>query len=190
MGSSFLIVGLGNPGPQYAETRHNIGVMGLRHMAGRYALRRWRARFKGEFAEKSTPLGDLMLLFPHTFMNLSGESVAFALKKLHVTPENLVVLHDDVDIPLGRVKVKTSGGAGGHNGLKSLINSLGTREFVRVRIGIGRPEGDIVSHVLGQFNETQAQKIPEILEKSTRIIEAILNKGATYAMNAFNGTDN
>ena len=183
----FLIVGLGNPGPQYEATRHNIGAMLLYNLGDAFRIQRFRSRFKGAFADKRLQGRSIALLFPHTYMNLSGESVAAAVTRLGVPLENLVILHDDVDLPFGTIKVKKSGGPGGHNGLKSLIDHLGTREFVRLRLGIGRPEGDMIKHVLGPFEAEQIEKLSEIFEKSTTIVEAILNKGATYAMNAFNG---
>ncbi len=182
-----LVVGLGNPGPEYRDTRHNIGATLLRALGDHLRIVNWRARFKGAFAEAERDGRHLCLLFPETYMNLSGESVARAVAKLEVPLERVIVCHDEVDLPFGVVKVKVGGGTSGHRGLRSLVQHLGSADFVRLRLGIGRPPVDMIEHVLGCFDPAEQDAIPEILQKSTTIMDAILNNGPTYAMNAFNG---
>ncbi len=164
-----------------------MGAKLLFSFAQRRGASPWRARFKGEYCEARLENQPLSLLFPHTYMNHSGESVVRAVEKLGVPLENLLVLHDEVDLPFAKLRVKLGGGTGGHRGLKSLITTLGSPDFVRLRIGIGRPKGDMISWVLGPFTPEEERLWPELYEKSTAAIEAILRKGASCAMNAFNG---
>ncbi|MBU1240024.1 aminoacyl-tRNA hydrolase [Myxococcota bacterium] len=183
----FLIVGLGNPGPAYQNTRHNIGAIQLKYLGDYFRMAKWRSRFSGLYTDARRGKHSLALLFPQTFMNLSGESVKQAVEKLGIPVSQILVFHDEVDLPLGTVKVKIGGGTSGHRGLISLVEHLESPDFIRIRMGIGRPCGDMINHVLGCFEPLEDQKIPQILEKSTAITEAILNNGPTYAMNAFNG---
>ncbi|MBV8060762.1 MAG: aminoacyl-tRNA hydrolase [Alphaproteobacteria bacterium] len=146
-----LIVGLGNPGPEYANTRHNIGFMVLDELAARYRVMGWKRQFKAQTAAVVTP--PLMLMKPETYMNLSGEAVGEALRFHKLSPDQVIVFHDELDLPPGQVRVKQGGGAAGHNGLKSLDAHIG-KDYWRVRIGIGHPgvKGDGVSnYVLSSF---------------------------------------
>lgn len=147
-----LVVGLGNPGPEYRNTRHNIGFMALDALAERYDARSWKKKFKGEAATTSGA-ASLLLLKPLTFMNLSGEAVGEAMRFHKLTPNEVIVFHDDLDLMPGQVKIKQGGGAGGHNGLKSIDAHVGP-DYWRVRLGIGHPgaKGEVVTnHVLGGF---------------------------------------
>ena len=185
--TGYLIAGLGNPGPEYARTRHNLGARVLLACAQTWHFPPFRKRFQGEFVQDRFQDIQVALLFPHTFMNLSGRSVGAALRHLNLTPDRLIVLHDDADLPFGRLRVKFGGGSGGHNGLKSIHGCVGGPDFIRVRLGVGRPGEDMVEHVLSAFFPEERQALPQLLENSVTIVETILNKGVTCAMNAFNG---
>lgn len=188
MSVEFLIAGLGNPGSEYARTRHNLGAMALLSCAKSWNLFPFHKRFEGEFVQGLVDGHKVALLFPHTYMNLSGRSIGAALRFFDMNRNQLIVLHDDVDLPLGRIRVKEGGGHGGHNGLKSIIGCVGGPEFIRVRLGVGRPVGDdMVDHVLSPFFSEEKQALAQILVKSVEVVQTILNKGPTYAMNAFNG---
>jgi PTH1 family peptidyl-tRNA hydrolase len=156
---AWLIVGLGNPGREYARTRHNIGFAVIDELARRWEIDRGRDRFRGRLREGRAGVGGprVGLLEPQTFMNDAGLSVGPARGALHVELDHLVVVHDEIDIPFGEVRSRLGGGLAGHNGLKSLRRELGSADFVRVRVGVGRPDStdpEIVSaHVLGRFAE-------------------------------------
>lgn len=160
-----LVVGLGNPGPKYAETRHNIGWMLLDHSPlFRDAI--WKSKFKGLYAETSLKGNRIYALKPQTFMNLSGESVQPMAAFFKIPPQEILVIHDELDIPFGQVHFKMGGGLAGHNGLKSMAAHLGTDQFARMRIGIGRPPyGDVSSWVLGPFQGDERVQLPLLLEK-------------------------
>ena len=159
-----LVVGLGNPGSDYANTRHNIGFMAADALAEKYDCGAWKKKFKGLIAASSDPA--LLLLKPQTFMNLSGESVAEALRFHKLVPKDVIVLHDDLDLLPGQVKIKQGGGSGGHNGLKSIDAHIGP-DYWRVRLGIGHPgeKGDIVTqYVLGPFSKADQKWVAPLLE--------------------------
>lgn len=148
----WLLVGLGNPGPDYARTRHNIGFMAVDEIVRRHGFGPWRSRFQGETAEGTVGGEKVLALKPATFMNLSGQAVAAASRFLKIPPAGILVLHDEMDLPPGRLRVKRGGGAGGHNGLKSIDSHLGP-DYLRVRLGIGHP-GDrdrVTGYVLSAF---------------------------------------
>lgn len=183
-----LVVGLGNPGPEYASTRHNLGFMVTDRLAARWSAS-WRSKFSGRLAE--TRDGDLRvaLLQPQTFMNLSGRTVAAAMRFYKLEPEALVVVHDEIDLPLGDVRAKFGGGLAGHNGLRSLRESLGTAEFARVRIGVGRPErGDhvpVADWVLRPF--PAEVDVDALVGRGTECTLAVVHDGVDAAMARFNG---
>jgi PTH1 family peptidyl-tRNA hydrolase len=159
-----LIVGLGNPGPDYAATRHNIGFMAMDAMAARYGCAPWKKKFKGLATSSDAPA--LLLLKPQTFMNLSGESVAEAMRFHKIAPANMVVFHDDLDITQGQIKIKQGGGSGGHNGIKSIDAHIGP-DYWRVRLGIGHPgeKGEAVTnYVLGAFAKADRTWVEPLLE--------------------------
>ncbi|MBU1069053.1 aminoacyl-tRNA hydrolase [Myxococcota bacterium] len=183
----FLIAGLGNPGPEYARTRHNLGARALFLCAQKWCAPPFRKRFEGEYVQTVVDGCDVALLFPHTYMNISGRSIAAAMRHLGVDRDRLIVLHDDVDLAFGRLRVKLGGGNGGHNGLKSISGTVGGPEYARVRLGVGRPPGDMVEYVLSAFTADERPVIPDMLENCVNIVETILKKDVTYAMNAFNG---
>lgn len=160
-----LVVGLGNPGSEYAATRHNIGFMAVDELVRRHNFSPWKARFSGEVAEGVIDGEKVMALKPQTFMNLSGQSVGTALRYLKITLGHLVVIHDELDLPPGKMRVKTGGGAGGHNGLKSIDAHVG-RDYRRVRLGIGHPgDKDMVSgYVLHPFAKADKQWLEPLLD--------------------------
>lgn len=159
----WLIVGLGNPGKRYANTRHNIGEMAAERLISQFELGKPKARYRGAFVDGRLGPGGprVAVLVPETYMNESGQSVGPARGELRVEPENVLVIHDEIDFPFGRIETKLGGGHGGHNGLKSIKASLGTAEFRRVRVGVGRPDStdpEIVSAwVLGRFSEPKSE---------------------------------
>ncbi|MDX1977236.1 MAG: aminoacyl-tRNA hydrolase [Pseudanabaenaceae cyanobacterium bins.68] len=191
-----LIVGLGNPGEKYDRTRHNIGFMVIDHLAKQWQVSLVPERkFKGSWAEKTWQSGNrVYLLKPSTFMNLSGESAIALLKWYKLTPASVLVIYDDMDIPLGRIRIKPSGSAGGHNGMKSVIAHLGTSNFPRLRVGIGAPKHPqeakdperVVGHVLGNFSATEAKRLPELLGLTEEAIATIFTEGLDKAMSVYN----
>lgn len=162
----FLIAGLGNPGADYAMTRHNVGFMVVEAVRQHFGLPAWSGKFKGAVSKGRIQGEDVVLLMPQTFMNLSGESVQPALAFYKVPPANLLVVHDEIDIPLGEIKYKKGGGDAGHNGLKSITKQLGTPEYARLRMGVGRPvhTGQVADYVLGTFTSVEFDTLAPRLE--------------------------
>lgn len=164
-----LLVGLGNPGPRYALTRHNIGWLALDAIADRHGFSNWRGRFQGQCAEGR--LGDekVLALKPETFMNLSGQSVGEAVRWLKLAPADVIVLHDELDLPPGALRAKTGGGHAGHNGLRSMVSHIGA-DFHRLRLGIGHP-GDkrlVSDYVLHPFAKADEAWLPDLLDEIAR----------------------
>lgn len=179
----WLIVGLGNPGRRYARTRHNIGEMAATRLIERYDLGKPRNRYRGAFAEgRLGPGGPRVgVLIPETYMNESGNSVGPARGELQVEPDHVVVIHDEIDFPFGRIESKVGGGHGGHNGLRSIKDGLGTADYRRVRVGVGRPDStdpEIVSAwVLGKFSESASEVdtlVDEAVAETLRVVGAPL----------------
>jgi PTH1 family peptidyl-tRNA hydrolase len=183
-----LIVGLGNPGPAYASTRHNIGFMVIDRLVQKHALALQPSRIQAEVAEGTIAGIPVMVAKPLAFMNRSGGPVGELLHTFRLQCEDMVVIHDDIDLAYERLKIKEKGGDGGHNGLRSLIDALGTDDFVRVRMGVGRPEADIgvVDYVLGEFDAKQHLTLERFLSQALEAAEVILCEGAKAAMNRFN----
>ena len=184
----YLIVGLGNPGKSYDKTRPNIGFRALQELARKHGLEfRKRADFKGSVAEGQIGTAPVLLLMPLTFMNESGEAVAQIVRYYQIDLSRLLVLTDDVALPLGQLRMKINSGSGGHNGLKSIEDHLQTNRYARLRIGVGdREEGDLTSHVLGRFSEVEEKLIPGVLERAVQSVEIWLDKGITSAMDFAN----
>jgi PTH1 family peptidyl-tRNA hydrolase len=180
-----LVVGLGNPGQKYAGNRHNVGFMLVDHLAARFGAGAFREKFSGAFTRLSQP-ADAVLLKPLTFMNLSGESVQQAMQFFRVELADVLVAHDELDLPFGECRLKHGGGAAGHNGLKSIMQHCGGEGFSRLRIGIGRPRGDGVSHVLGDFSAAERAALEDVLQTAALGVETVLTKGIAQAMNTFN----
>jgi PTH1 family peptidyl-tRNA hydrolase len=183
----WLIVGLGNPGGEYHNTRHNVGFRVVDLLAERH-------RIDARKGEKRALVGygriedtAVVLAKPQTFMNLSGESIAPLMRMLGLTPADVIVVTDDMDLPVGRLRLRREGSAGGHNGLKSLIQHLQTTEFPRVRIGVGRPkEAGTIDHVLGKFEREEIGPVQEAVQRAADAVEVILAEGLDLAMSRFN----
>ena len=190
-----LVVGLGNPGTKYEGTRHNIGFMALERMASREGFSfRQQSKLHGLAAEHGIGESRLRLLMPQTYMNDSGRSIRAALDWFGFTPEQLLVLVDDMDIPLGRLRLRGQGSAGGHNGLRSTIQHLGTQAFPRLRIGIGAPADNpaerrarTVSHVLGPFSRAEQSEVDAVLDGVLEAIQRIQRQNLDRAGNWING---
>jgi peptidyl-tRNA hydrolase, PTH1 family len=183
-----LIVGLGNPGKSYTETRHNVGFMVLDTLATRMALT-WKAE-KAWHCEAARS-GETWFLKPTTFMNDSGRAVAAVLRFLKLLPAQVLVVYDDVDLPLGTTRIRLAGSAAGHNGIKSLISHLGTDAFGRIKIGVagqtGRPDGDrLAEYVLGKFSEDEKAHLAQVVDSTADALQAVLRNGMSQAMNLFN----
>ncbi len=180
-----LIAGLGNPGKKYEGTRHNIGFEVVDELARRAGVKfKKQGKWKGE-AASAEPLA---LLKPLTFMNLSGQSVAPMVRFYKWHPEQILVIYDDLAIPLGKLRLRYKGSAGGHNGLKSIIAEMGTEEIPRLRVGIGAAEGEggLVPHVLGKFSPEEEPAVKDAILRAADAVEHACNKGFASAMNAYN----
>ena len=187
-----VVAGLGNPGREYESTPHSIGFEVVDSVAREMgATFRAAASFKGERADGRFAGGKVLLVKPMTFMNLSGDCVAPVVRYHNATVADLVVVSDDIDLPVGRIRVRKGGSAGGHNGLKSLIERLGSPDFVRLRIGVGRSQADrseVIGHVLGKFDpDTRAAMNAKVIPAAVKALEQILLEGPDAAMNAWNG---
>ena len=183
-----LIVGLGNPGERYAETRHNVGFQVVAQLAARAGISLKKKGHQGFYGTGRLSGQEVTLLLPQTFMNLSGASVGSACRSLGLAPGDLIVVHDDIDLDFGVMKIKTGGGHGGQNGIRHIREVLGSGDFVRVKVGVGRPIGnpDVSSHVLSRFSATERKKLDDVLAGVSDSVEMILDKGVLDAMNAFN----
>lgn len=183
-----LLVGLGNPGAEYAHNRHNVGFMVAERVRRRIAgAPAFREKFSGEIAKGTIDGTDFVVLRPLTFMNLSGRSVQRAAAFFQVPVGDIIVVHDDLDLPFETVRVKLGGGSGGHNGLKSVTELLGSPEYVRVRLGIGRPrQGSAEDYVLSDFDAMEAAELDGVLERATEAVMSIAKRGVGRTMNEFN----
>ncbi|WP_413376999.1 aminoacyl-tRNA hydrolase [Alkalihalobacillus sp. 1P02AB] len=183
-----LIVGLGNPGEKYAGTRHNIGFDIIDSCAKTLGIELNQAKFKGIYGTGVVNGEKVYLLKPLTYMNLSGESVRPLMDYFQIPLEDLVVIYDDLDLPAGKIRLRKKGSAGGHNGIKSLIQHLGTQEFNRIRVGVDRPKNGepIVQYVLGKYHPDERQAIAESIEQATKAVEAWTSASFLEVMNKFN----
>ena len=186
-----LFVGLGNPGPRYAETPHNAGFVVVDRFLAKHRLGHTAPKFQGEFARGKALGQDVALLKPQTFMNLSGESVAAALRYLPIEPQDVVVVFDEMDIPSGKLRLRKSGGHGGHNGLRSIIESIGSSDFPRIRVGIGRPTGgrEPTGHLLGKLPSEERARFSATIDLAVEALEMVISNGFETAMNRFNGLE-
>ncbi len=188
-----LIVGLGNPEPKYDQTRHNIGFAAIDALARGWGISlAENRRFQAEFGEGSARAGQkIRLLKPLTYMNRSGQAIRAVVDWYKLPPESVLVIYDDMDLPIGKIRMRLSGSAGGHNGMKSTISHLSTENFLRLRIGIGKPanshESPAVSHVLGKFSPAENQVMSEVLNLTRDAIELSLKQGFEKAMSLYNG---
>jgi PTH1 family peptidyl-tRNA hydrolase len=185
-----LIVGLGNPGAKYEKTRHNLGFKAVDLLADRWSFGHYDSRFNGEVGNGLMFGQRIMLLKPQTFMNLSGASVAAVVGFQKLKPKDVWVIHDDLDLPLGRMRIRVGGSSGGHNGVASVIERLGSPEFTRFRLGIGRPSPStpvpVEDYVVQPFGPDERQPARDIVVKAADAVEAALKEGLTHAMNVYN----
>lgn len=183
-----LIVGLGNPGSEYANTKHNVGFMLADALAEKLNITSWKEKDNALVADAYIGAEKVIIAKPQTYMNNSGEAVAPLMNWYKLEPEELIVIHDDMDIPAGTIRIRKKGSAGGHNGIKSILALVGNENFSRVRIGIGRPlpKWTVVNHVLAPFTAEDAPKIKEAIEYLVPALECMVKEGTDVAMNKFN----
>ena len=196
----WLIVGLGNPGRQYADTRHNVGFMVTDMLAERFPVSSRRSDAKSSLRAISLQRQDALLIQPQTYMNLSGAAVEPVLRQYDESPTHVIVIYDDLDLAPGRLRIRTRGGHGGHKGVKSIIEHLATQDFLRIRIGIGRPQNDtpdqtstsqdhrdnVVDYVLQPFSQEELPMIGEVMRQTIHAIELIVTDQTAMAMNLYN----
>ncbi|MEN8614588.1 aminoacyl-tRNA hydrolase [Dehalogenimonas sp. THU2] len=191
-----LIIGLGNPGREYSGTRHNIGFAVLSSLARKHGINFDKRCCHSRAGEGRIAGLDVALAKPQTYMNLSGDAVAALMRRYRVKIGDIVVIQDDLDLPLGRIRIRAGGSAGGHNGLKSIIASTGSTEFSRLKIGIGRPETAgtpgryVVDHVLSDFDAIDRKIADEAVTRAVEAIEVMIEDGLEAAMNRFNRVEN
>jgi PTH1 family peptidyl-tRNA hydrolase len=186
-----LVVGLGNPGREYAGHRHNAGFLVAERLAGAVGIPLGQSKFQGRFGQGDLGRTRVVLLLPETFMNASGEAVSAAARFYKVPPEDLLVVHDELDLPFGRLQLKKGGGTGGHNGLESIVEHLGTADFARLRFGIGKPQGRnakerVVGHVLHDFSAEEREQLPGLVDRAVEMAGAWVTLGLPEAMNRHN----
>ncbi len=182
---AILIVALGNPGREYEETRHNIGWKVFDYLSFEKDLN-WKEKFKGLFSLTNIKDEQVIFLKPQTYMNLSGESVRPAMDFYKVPIENILVIHDEIDLPFGTIHLKMGGGLAGNNGLKSLAQHLPNQNFLRLRMGVGRPKyGEVSAHVLGQFNEDEKPHLEDFSKLGAEALEFYLKSGFQKAQNKY-----
>ena len=186
----YIIAGLGNPGSKYENTRHNMGFKAIDAMASEFGIDVNRAKFKGLIGEGRIGSEKVILLKPQTYMNLSGEAVKLAGGFYKIPPERILVIYDDVSLPVGKLRVRPKGSAGGHNGIKNIIAHLGTDVFPRIKVGVGapdRPERDMVSWVIGNPTPEEQKLLDQALDRALDAAACVIERGVGEAMNRFNG---
>ncbi|MBX3227246.1 MAG: aminoacyl-tRNA hydrolase [Labilithrix sp.] len=189
-----LVVGLGNPGKKYEKNRHNVGFMVVERLARSHGLADFKEKFSALWTKGDLVVGGrhlpVAVLKPQTFMNLSGDSVQPAAAFLKIEPASIVVVHDEIDIPWKDVRLKLGGGHAGNNGIRSVIARMGTPDFVRVRVGVGRPppgfKGDVADYVLQNFDPMESAELPDVIDRAVNAVERVVADGLVAAMNAVN----
>ena len=184
----YLIIGLGNPEEEYSKTRHNMGFNAINKIADQYGIKVNKSKFQGLYESAIIEGKKVMLIKPQTYMNLSGECIKQFVDFYKIPNEDILVIYDDMDIEPGKIKIRKKGSSGGHNGMKSIIQMLGTEEFSRIRIGIGRPKhnGDEINYVIGAIQEDQIPILEEGVKKAKEAVIEILKNGIDSAMNKLN----
>ena len=184
----YLIVGLGNPENEYAHTRHNMGFDTINQIAKNNNIQITKNKFKGLCESTIIQNQKVILLKPQTYMNLSGESVKEVAEFYNLKPEEIIVIYDDIDIEQGHIKIRKKGGAGSHNGMKSVVEELQSTDFARIRVGIGQPEfkSDMINYVIGKVSQEEQEILQQGVEKAAKAVEEILKNGIDIAMNKFN----
>ena len=184
-----VIVGLGNPTPKYANTRHNVGAMTVDRLCRQWGISLERKNRYALLGSGWVEGNAVALAKPRLFMNLSGEPVAYLTARFRVKPEDMLIVYDDMDLPLGATRVRREGGHGGHNGMRSIIDTLGRQEIPRLRLGVGRsPVEDPIRHVLGGFTDAEAEAVERLLSRASEAVGCFVAEGVEAAMNRFNQT--
>ncbi|MGL5245941.1 MAG: aminoacyl-tRNA hydrolase [Sarcina sp.] len=183
----FLIVGLGNPGKEYDMTRHNIGFEVIDYISDKYNIDLNRIKFKGVFGEGFIDGKKVILLKPTTYMNLSGESIKAVMDFYKLSEDEIIVIYDDISLPVGKLRIREKGSAGGHNGIKSIIQHLGNEKFSRIKVGVGQPTHDLVSHVLGKFSKDEIDILEKVIPVCSDSACYSIKNSVKDAMNKFNG---
>ena len=183
-----LVAGLGNPGKGYASSRHNIGFIVIDELAKRLGVSVKKKGFRSHYAQAPIDEKKLILLKPVTYMNRSGEAVSEAAEFFKIPAKDIIAVYDEMDLSLGSIKVKVGGGSAGHKGIQSIINSLGDSDFIRVRVGIGKPvqKSEVIDHVLSQFEKEEKKLVKDAIVKAADAVIEIVQRGAESAMNKFN----
>jgi peptidyl-tRNA hydrolase, PTH1 family len=182
-----LIVGLGNPGPRYQNTKHNVGFWVINELLRRSGVERMESRCKSLVARAERDGMTAILAKPMTYMNRSGEAVAALVERFEIAIDDLCVVYDDIHLDFGVLRIRRKGSDGGHNGMKSIIGSLRTQAFPRLRVGIGEPDADLIEHVLTEFSDDQRAEMLRIVEHAADAVETLLTDGIQTAMSRFNG---
>ena len=188
-GVQWLLVCLGNPGKEYANTRHNIGFLAADALEKRTGVKFNKLKYRALTGEVTLGGQRVLVVKPQTYMNLSGEAVKLAGGFYKIPPERILVLYDDVSLPLGKLRIRGSGSAGGHNGIKNIIAHLGTDAFPRIKVGVGAPEGadrDLVDWVIGNFTQAQRKVVDEAIDKALDAAACVIEHGVSEAQNRFN----
>ncbi len=184
----FVIIGLGNPGKQYAGTRHNVGFDVIDYLSEKHSIPLNKVKFKGLIGEGMIANQKALLVKPQTYMNLSGQTVLEIQNFYKLNPEQLIVIYDDIDVDPGKLRIRSKGSAGTHNGMRSIIYEIQSDQFPRVRIGVGKPQkGDLSSHVLGKFAKEDREEMDITIGNAAKAVETIVAEGVDAAMNKFNG---
>ncbi|MBA7691688.1 Peptidyl-tRNA hydrolase [subsurface metagenome] len=191
-----LIVGLGNPGRGYANNRHNVGSACLNHFARMQGIRFDKKQGKARIGLGEVAGSEVVVAKPQTYMNRSGQSVSLLVRKFDVSPDDLLVIHDDLDLALGKIRIRQGGSSGGHKGIESIISCLGSQNFIRIRVGIGRPiknegftefsEDEIINYVLSDFTPDEKQAITQVIPRVSEAILCLLTEGPVTTMNRYN----
>lgn len=189
-----LIVGLGNPGEEYARNRHNIGFMCVQDLSKRHNIRLGKARGQARIGDGVICGRNVVIARPQTYVNRSGPAVANLMRARRVTRERLIVIHDEMDLPSGKIRVRQGGSSAGHRGVISIVDATGGRDFVRIRIGVGRPEEEtssdtrdgVIDHVLGDLTPDEEQAFSQVIPRVSDAVECLLTEGLTECMNRFN----
>lgn len=184
----YLIVGLGNPEPEYSMTRHNMGFDVINKIAEKYKIKVEKKGFKSLYGIGKIKNEKVILCKPQTYMNLSGDAIWEIERFYKISPDKLIVIYDDIDLPISEIKIRKKGGPGTHNGMKSVVHMLQSEEFPRIRVGTGKPENkeDMIEYVIGKLNYTEYEKYISGIEKAKEAVEEIIEKNIDLAMNKFN----
>src|SRR5690554_758588 len=184
----YLVTGLGNPGEEHANTRHNVGFRAVHLLSDTHNIKNTSYKFRAMVARGKINQRDVLLAQPLTYMNKSGEAVKLLMRNYNISPQKLIVVYDDLDLPTGRIRIKKKGSAGGHKGMDSIIRIMQTEEIPRIRIGIDQPPDDngVIDYVLGYFKKEEEKLLKSALEKVVEAVETIFMDGFDEAMNKFN----